>query len=61
MDRIKDEVLTTKEDAARAGIWGRDPRTDASRALGEKIVNRIADNIGKKARELLAGLNAGRA
>jgi creatinine amidohydrolase len=56
MDRIKAEVLATKEGADEAGIWGRDPRTDASRELGERIVNRIADNIGKKAKELLAGL-----
>lgn len=56
MDRIKNEVLTTEDGAKEAGIWGRDPRTDASRELGEKIVGRIADNIGKKAQELLAGL-----
>lgn len=56
MDRIKDEVLSTEAGSREAGIWGRDPRTDASRELGEKIVDRIADNIGKKAQELLAGL-----
>jgi creatinine amidohydrolase len=56
MDRIRNEVLTTEAGAKEAGIWGRDPRTDASRELGEKIVSRIADNIGKKAQELLAGL-----
>ena len=56
MDRIKDEVLSTPEGHQAAGIGGRDPRTDASRELGEKIVNRIADNIGKKAQELLAGV-----
>jgi hypothetical protein len=56
MDRIADEVLSTPEGHQAAGIGGRDPRTDASRELGEKIVNRIADNIGKKAQELLAGL-----
>ncbi|OGJ90423.1 MAG: hypothetical protein A2268_13605 [Candidatus Raymondbacteria bacterium RifOxyA12_full_50_37] len=58
MDKIKNEVLTTEEGAKEAGIWGRDPRTDASRELGEKIVNRIADNIGKKAQELLQEYNA---
>ena len=57
MDKIKHEELSTKEGAQEAGIWGRDPRTDASRELGEKMVNRIADNIGKKAQELLAGLH----
>jgi creatinine amidohydrolase len=57
MDKIKDEVLDP-ENGGEAGIWGRDPRTDASRALGEKIVNRIADNVGKKAQELLKGLKA---
>ena len=56
MDKIKHEVLATDEGAKEAGIWGRDPRTDASRELGEKIVNRIAANIGEKAQELLAGL-----
>lgn len=56
MDRIKNEDLTTDAGVKEAGIWGRDPRTDASRELGEKIVGRIADNIGKKAQELLAGL-----
>ena len=56
MDRIRNEVLSTKEWMQGAGIIGRDPRTDASCELGEKIVNRIADNIGNKAQELLAGL-----
>lgn len=56
MDRIASEVLDTEDGAKEAGIWGRDPRTEASRELGEKIVNRIADNIGGKAQELLAGL-----
>jgi creatinine amidohydrolase/Fe(II)-dependent formamide hydrolase-like protein len=53
---IKNEVLISEAGAKEAGIWGRDPRTDASRELGEKIVSRIADNMGKKAQELLAGL-----
>jgi creatinine amidohydrolase len=56
LDRIKDVDLTTEAGHRHAGILGRDPRTDASPALGEKFVNRIADNIGRKARELLAGL-----
>jgi len=56
MDRIKREILTSKEGITEAGIWGRDPRTDASPELGEKIVNRIADNIGRKSMELLSGL-----
>lgn len=56
MERIRNEVLTTEDGANQAGIWGRDPRTDASPELGEKIVVRIADNIGRKAQELLAGL-----
>lgn len=55
MSKIENEELTTKEGKQEAGISGRDPRTDASRELGEKIFNRIADNIGKKAQELLAG------
>ncbi len=57
IDKIKNETLDTKEGAEEAGIHGRDPRTDASAELGEKIVDRIADNIGKKAKELLADLN----
>lgn len=56
MRRIQQEALSTQKGAKEAGIWGRDPRTDASPELGEKIVNRIADNIGKKAQELLAGV-----
>jgi creatinine amidohydrolase len=59
MDRISGEALTSEDGAREAGIWGRDPRTDASRDLGEKIVNRIADNIGRKAQELLASLSRG--
>lgn len=56
MDHIRAEKLSTGEGAKEAGIWGRDPRTDASRELGEQIIERIADNVGKKAQELLAGL-----
>lgn len=33
MKRIKDEDLSTKAGADEAGIWGRDPRTDASPSL----------------------------
>jgi len=54
LDRIKDEDLTTEEGHRRAGILGRDPRTDASVELGKFFVSRMADNIGKKAVELLA-------
>lgn len=53
---IKHEDLTTREGHDAAGILGRDPRTDATRELGVKFVTRMADNIGKKAQELLAGL-----
>jgi creatinine amidohydrolase len=56
MDRIKEEVLSTPEGAEAAGIWGRDPRSDASAELGAQIVNRIVDNIGHRAQELLAAL-----
>lgn len=56
LERIKDEDLSTESGHRKAGILGRDPRTDATRALGELFVNRIADNIGLKAQELLAGL-----
>ena len=59
MGYIAHEDLTTVEGHHKAGILGRDPRTDASRELGEKFVNRMADNIGKKAQELLAGLRKG--
>jgi creatinine amidohydrolase len=53
---IQHEDLTTKEGHDAAGILGRDPRTDASRELGVKFVTRMSDNIGKKAKELLAQL-----
>ena len=56
LDRIKNEDLSTEAGHRNAGILGRDPRTDASRELGDLFVNRIADNIGRKAEELLAGL-----
>lgn len=56
MSRIQDENLDTDEGKKEAGIFGRDPRTDASKELGEKIVDRIADNIGKKAKDLLDSL-----
>ena len=56
LEQIKGEDLTTVEGHHRAGILGRDPRTDATSELGDHFVNRIADNIGKKAQELLAGL-----
>jgi creatinine amidohydrolase/Fe(II)-dependent formamide hydrolase-like protein len=56
MDRIKNEDLSIESGRRKAGILGRDPRTDASLAMGELIVNRIADNIGRKAKALLAGL-----
>ncbi len=56
LHRIRGEDLTSEEGVREAGIYGRDPRTDASRELGERIVNRIADNIGRKAQELLTAL-----
>jgi creatinine amidohydrolase len=59
LDQIKNEDLSTEAGHRKAGILGRDPRTEATRALGEQFINRIADNIGRKAEELLAGLQAG--
>jgi creatinine amidohydrolase len=56
LEQIKDEDLSTEAGHRKAGILGRDPRTDATSELGELFVNRMADNIGKKAQELLAGL-----
>lgn len=56
LDQIKNEDLSTEAGHRKAGILGRDPRTEATRALGELFINRIADNIGRKAEELLAGL-----
>ncbi|MBI2301753.1 MAG: creatininase family protein, partial [Armatimonadetes bacterium] len=53
MERIRDEDLSTQDGAREAGIYGRDPRTDASAVLGEQIVARIVENLGAKARELL--------
>jgi len=56
MNRIKSEDLESEVGRREAGISGRDPRKYASRELGEKIANRIADRIGQKALELLATL-----
>lgn len=53
MDQIKRENLDSEDGKKEAGIFGRDPRKFASRELGEKIANRIADRIGQKAQELL--------
>jgi len=36
MDRIKNEDLSTESGHRQVGILGRDPRTDATRALGER-------------------------
>ena len=54
LDQIRDVDLTSDEGHRRAGILGRDPRTDASLKLGKLFVNRMSDNIGKKAVELLS-------
>lgn len=56
LERIKNEDLSTEAGHRSAGILGRDPRTDATFDLGELFINRLADNIGIKAQELLAGL-----
>jgi creatinine amidohydrolase len=59
LDQIKNEDLSTEAGHRKAGILGRDPRTDATVELGELFINRIADNIGRKAEAFLAGLDAG--
>lgn len=56
MDQIREEDLDSEDGRKEAGIYGRDPRKFASRELGEKIANRIADRIGQKAQELLRTL-----
>jgi creatinine amidohydrolase len=56
LSRIAREDLDTEEGRRAAGIFGHDPRTHASRELGEKIATGIVDAIGRKAQELLAGL-----
>ena len=56
MEQIKDEDLKSESGRKEAGIYGRDPRIYASRELGKKIANRIAERIGMKAQELLATL-----
>lgn len=56
MEQIKDEDLESEGGRKEAGIYGRDPRIYASRELGKKIANRIAERIGMKAQELLATL-----
>jgi len=60
MSRIAHENLETDEGRKEAGIHGRDPRKFASRELGEKIANAIADSIGAKAQELLAEVSRGK-
>jgi creatinine amidohydrolase len=54
ISRIAHEDLETDDGRKEAGIYGRDPRKFASRELGEKIANAIADSIGQKAKQLLA-------
>ncbi len=56
MEQIEGEDLESEEGRKEAGIYGRDPTKHASRELGEKIANRIADRTGQKARKLLATL-----
>jgi len=56
LSRIAREDLESDEGKKEAGIYGRDPRKHASRELGEKIANGIADAIGRKAETLLASL-----
>jgi len=56
IEQIRDEDLETEDGRKKAGIWGRDPRIYASRELGEKIANRIAERIGQRAQELLVTL-----
>ena len=56
MQQIKGKDLKSKGGRKAEGIYGRDPRRYASRELGEKIANRIADRIGQKAKELLGSV-----
>jgi len=56
MDRIARENLETEEGHKEAGIWGFDPRKHASREVGGKAVEKMADAIGRKAQELLGRL-----
>jgi creatinine amidohydrolase len=60
MSRIVHEDLDSDDGRKAAGIYGRDPRKFASRELGEKIANGIADSIGAKAQELLAEVSRGK-
>jgi creatinine amidohydrolase len=54
ISRIAHENLESDDGRKEAGIYGRDPRKFASRELGEKIANAIADSVGQKAKQLLA-------
>lgn len=56
MARIRDENLEGDAGWQEAGISGPDPRTHASKEVGEKAIGLMADKIGQKAEELLAGL-----
>ena len=54
ISRIAHENLESDDGRKEAGVYGRDPRKFASRELGEKIANAIADSVGQKAKQLLA-------
>lgn len=43
--------------AAGCGISGKDPRLHASKEVGEKAIEKIANKIGQKAKELLSSIN----
>jgi len=59
MDRIAREDLVSEAGRKEAGIGGLDPREHASAEVGEKAIARMVDAIGRKAKELLAGLAKG--
>ena len=52
------EVAAPDEEMAwdKLGIGGRNPLRYASRALGERAINKMVDAIGQRAHELLAGV-----
>jgi len=58
IERIQSEHLETDSGRKEAGIGGEDPRLHASREVGEKAIELMVNQIGLKARDLLATVQA---
>jgi len=56
MERVRHEDLESEPGGKEAGIEGMDPRVYASKEVGERAIELMADRIGQKAQELVASL-----